>query len=216
VAALGHGGSGSDEIIDDAFIERSLRHLAPSQRFVHGIYSGGTFCIEAQTLWLPLGLRVVSNAPLHSGDEDRGVQRDDSHRATDFGADEYTIGRPHPMIDVTTRVEQLAREARDPSVAVVVLDVVLGYGSHPDPAGALAPALADARTVARRDGRELIVIAFVTGTERDPQRLSKQQAALRDAGAVVVDDSAKAARLGGAIAVRADARSRSTPFAEPR
>ena len=211
VAALGRAApsAGDHAAVDDGLVERTLRGLASSQRFVHGLYSGGTFCIEAQTLWLPLGLRVASNAPLHAQDEDRATQRSDGHRATDFGADEYTVGRPHPMIDMTTRAEQLAREASDPSAAVVVLDVVLGYGSHPDPGGALAPAIASARDRARRDGRELMVIAFVTGTERDPQGLSKQQAALRDAGAVIVDDSAKAARLGGAIAVKADARSRS-------
>ena len=204
---------GLDERVDDAFVERTARALAPSQRFVHGLYSGGTFCIEAQTLWLPLGLDVASNAPLHPQREG-GATHSGGHRATDFGADEFTVGRPHPMIDVTTRVEQLAREGRDPSVAVVVLDVVLGYGSHPDPAGALAPAIANARAVARRDGRDLVVIAFVTGTERDPQPLSSQQSALRDAGAIVVDDSTKAAQLAGAIAVRANAPTRSATWVE--
>lgn len=118
------------------------------------------------------------------------------------------------MIDVTTRVEQLAREARDRSVAVVVLDVVLGYGSHPDPAGALAPAISNARAVARDDGRDLVVIAFVTGTERDPQPLSTQQSALRDAGAIVVDDSTTAARLAGAIALAANARTHAATSTE--
>jgi hypothetical protein len=110
------------------------------------------------------------------------------------------------MIDLGTRVEQLAREARDPSTAVVVLDVVLGYGSHPDPAAVLAPAIAGARAAAARAGRHLPVIAFVCGTESDPQSLSTQQTALRAAGAMIAADSTSAARLAGAIAVAASDR----------
>jgi succinyl-CoA synthetase alpha subunit len=190
--------------VDRALVERETRAFASSQRFVHGLYSGGTFCIEAQLLWSALGLVVRSNAPLAATAAD-DVERGDAHRAVDYGADEYTIGRPHPMIDLRTRIEALAQEARDPSVAAVVLDTVLGYGSHPDPARALAPAIRDARAEATRAGRHLTVIAFVCGTEQDPQRLSVQQAALRDAGAIVATHSTAAAQLAGAIAVAANA-----------
>ncbi len=194
----------SSDDVDRALVERETRAFASSQRFAHGLYSGGTFCIEAQLLWSALGLVVRSNAPLASTAAD-DVERGDAHRAIDYGADEYTIGRPHPMIDLRTRIEALAQDARDPSVAAVVLDIVLGYGSHPDPARALAPAIRDARAEATRAGRHLTVIAFVCGTEQDPQRLSVQQAALRDAGAIVASHSTAAAQLAGAIAVAANA-----------
>ena len=206
----------SNDDVDDVVVTRETRTLLPSQQFVHGLYSGGTFAIEAQLLWSALGLTVRSNAPIDASGHDQGKR--DAHRATDYGADEYTLGRPHPMIDVSTRIEALAAEARDPSVAAVVLDVVLGYGSHPDPAGALGPAIRNARADAARAGRQLPVIAFVCGTEADPQPLSAQQAALRDAGAIVASDSTAAARLAGAIADAAKAmrdRPSSTEVARP-
>lgn len=194
---------GSNDDVDRIIVERETRALASSQRFVHGLYSGGTFSIEAQLLWSALGLTVQSNAPIAAAGRGEDI-RGDAHRATDYGADEYTVGRPHPMIDLRTRIEALAQEARDPSVAAVVLDIVLGYGSHPDPGGALAPAIHNARADATRGGRHLPVIAFVCGTEEDPQRLSVQQAALRDAGAIIAPNSTAAARLAGAIAAGAN------------
>ncbi len=188
---------------DRRIVETEVSSFAPSQRFVQGFYSGGTFCIEAQLLWSALGLRVQSNVPIDANRTSGDVPAHESHCAIDFGADEYTIGRPHPMIDMSTRTARLLQAARDPAVAAVVIDVVLGYGSHPDPAGALAPAIADAKATAMRDGRQLSVITFVCGTEEDPQRLSLQQSALREAGALVASDSTAAARLAGAIALEA-------------
>ena len=188
---------------DRRIVETEVSSFAPSQRFVQGFYSGGTFCIEAQLLWSALGLRVQSNVPIDANRTSGDVPAHESHCAIDFGADEYTIGRPHPMIDMSTRTARLLQAARDPAVAAVVIDVVLGYGSHPDPAGALAPAIADAKATAMRDGRQLSVITFVCGTEEDPQRLSLQQSALREAGALVASDSTAAARLAGAIAIEA-------------
>ena len=185
---------------DRRLAQGEARHLAASQRFVRGLYSGGTFCIEAQLLWSALGLRVHSNVAI---DAVASVAAVASHSAIDFGSDEYTIGRPHPMIDVSTRIERLGSEARDPAVAAIVLDIVLGYGSHPDPAGALAPAIAQARAAAAQQGRHLSVIAFVCGTEDDPQPLPAQQSTLREAGALVAADSTAAARLAGAIALEA-------------
>jgi succinyl-CoA synthetase alpha subunit len=185
--------------------------LAPSQRYVCALYSGGTFCTEAQLVWRESGIRARSNAPLERADALTDAGHVDGHAAIDFGADEFTVGRPHPMIDLATRVEAIARQARDPAVAAIVLDVVLGYGSHPDPAGTLGPALADARATAAREGRHLPVIAFVCGTEEDSQRLSIQQAKLRDAGAIVCASSTAAARLAGALALAAAERAAASP-----
>jgi FdrA protein len=102
------------------------------------------------------------------------------------------VGRPHPMIDNDLRIRRLLQEARDPEVAVIMLDVVIGYGAHPDPASELGPAIRQAKQLA---DRELIVVASVTGTEQDPQRLSVQAAALQAAGAIVCDSNAAAAKL---------------------
>ena len=179
------------------------RRYAATQRHVRGLYSGGTFCAEAQLLWRELDVVAASNVPVDPANVAVAVDDCDAHAAIDFGADEYTVGRPHPMIDMGSRIARLAQEARDPSVAVVTLDVVLGYGSHDDPAGALAPAIEAAIATAAKEHRHLSVVCFVCGTEDDPQKLSVQQAKLRGAGALVMSSSTAAARLAGAFAAAA-------------
>jgi FdrA protein len=143
----------------------SLRR-PPAPGNVRGLYSGGTLCTEA--------------AAIVGGGE-----------FTDFGDDEYTQGRAHPMIDPSLRIEQLAVAARDPSMTVLLLDVVLGYGAHPDPAADLAPAIESA--VGARD--DLHVIVALVGAAGDPQGLEDQRERLEAAGAVVVRGNARAAAL---------------------
>jgi FdrA protein len=109
------------------------------------------------------------------------------------------------MIDPSARIERITQEARDPATAVIVLDVVLGYAGHADPASVLAPVIVQAKAACARSGRHLSVVAFVCGTEDDPQRLSAQQDRLREAGAIVVPNSTAAARLAGEIGQRAAA-----------
>ncbi|MBS0325089.1 MAG: acyl-CoA synthetase FdrA [Proteobacteria bacterium] len=181
-------------------VQDEAARLASGQRFVRGLYSGGTFCAEAQLVWRDLGFSVHSNAPLDK--HAPAVASGNAHTAIDLGADEFTVGRPHPMIDPSTRIDHIAAAARDPSTAAIVLDVVLGYGSHPDPAGALAPAIAAARAASAKEGRYLPVVSFVCGTEGDPQHLSAQQALLRSAGVLVLPGSTAAARAAGEIARR--------------
>ncbi len=117
----------------------------------------------------------------------------------DFGDDRLTQGRAHPMIDWTLRLDRLAEEAADPSCAVVLLDVVLGYGSHDAPAEVLVPALRDARARARADGRDLGVVVSLTGTSGDPQGLDATALALQEAGASVHLSNAGAARAASAL-----------------
>jgi FdrA protein len=175
--------------------------LASGQRHLRGLYSGGTFCLEAQLIWRDAGIYARSNAPLASAN--RLVEGESGgHVALDLGSDEFTVGRPHPMIDYSVRLDRLRAEAEDPTAACVVLDVVLGYGSHPNPAGVLAPAIGEAKTRARANGRELSVVCFVCGTGQDPQSFDAQHAALAEAGAVIVESSTSAAYLAAAIANR--------------
>ncbi|HTO47762.1 MAG TPA: acyl-CoA synthetase FdrA [Burkholderiales bacterium] len=178
-----------------AGFETAVAKLAPSQKFLRGLYSGGTYCTEAQLVWRGAGIVAWSNAPL---DKRLTLPHDAAsreHTAIDLGADEFTVGRPHPMIDFAARLERLAREARDPAVAAIVLDVVLGYGAHADPAGALAPAVRAARAAAAKEGRELLVLGFLCGTEEDPQPLSLQTAELAESGMILAAGSTAAAML---------------------
>jgi FdrA protein len=158
-----------------------------------GLFSGGTLCDEAMHIWAGRIGPIYSNIPLKAEwrlVEGQSVQ---GHCAIDFGADEYTRGRPHPMIDPSLRLKRLQEEASNPQVKVILLDIVLGYCAHPDPAAVYGPALLAAREQASQPGRELTCVISLCGTEGDPQRLSAQAARLREAGAEVFTSNADAA-----------------------
>ncbi len=172
--------------------------FAPSQVHLRALYSGGTYAAEAQILWRRSGLQVWSNVPLDPNlvlPNPKRASR--GHTVLDLGDDDFTVGRPHPMIDASARIERLRMEAADASVRVILLDVVIGWGAHADPAAELAAAVQQARRDAAKAGRALAVIGFVCGTELDPQRLSKQETQLRGCGMVLAGNSANAAWLAG-------------------
>ena len=180
--------------------EKLCAGLKPGQKYLRGLYTGGTLCYEAQVIWRDmLDTPVLSNAPLRKADQMPDSIRSEGNCTVDLGEEEFTVGRPHPMIDNDLRIRRLLQEARDPSVAVIIMDIVLGYGAHPDPAAELGPAIQKAKQIAKADGRELPVIVSVTGTEEDPQVLSRQVKALSEAGAIVCDSNAMAAQLAGFV-----------------
>lgn len=152
---------------------------APRRRgHLRGLYAGGTLAYEAlcalrglgRSLWSPLHVEGVGHL------RDPWARRDDT--ITDLGDDEFTRGRPHPMIDQSLRLERLAQELADPQVGLVLIDLVLGWGSHPDPAAELA-------AVIQAAAAPPLVLAAVVGTEADPQPRSAQVAALEAAGVLV-------------------------------
>ncbi len=174
--------------------------LAPGQRYLRGLFSGGTLCYESQVIWRANSdLKVWSNAPLIKALQMPDSTRSQEHSVVDLGEEEFTVGRPHPMIDNDLRIRRIHQEAEDPEVAVIMLDVVIGYGAHDDPAGELGAAIKQARAEAKDQRRELIFVASVTGTEADPQVLSRQADTLIDAGVVLCESNAEAARLVGAV-----------------
>jgi FdrA protein len=174
----------------ERFIGETMRAMQPGQRFVRGLYAGGTLAYEALGL-LQAKLPKVFLGVLGGGE---------GHSVVDLGEDQFTLGRPHPMIDGTLRREWILRTAQDPTTAVILLDVILGYGAHPDPAGDLLPAIQQATRQARAGGRHLAVVASVCGTEQDPQRRSAQIDALRAHDVIVMPSNAQAARLAAGIA----------------
>jgi succinyl-CoA synthetase alpha subunit len=135
----------------------SLTHRVP-ERQVRGLFCGGTLREEAASV-------------LGAG-----------HVLLDFGDDQYTRGRAHPMIDPTLRNQAIVQAGRDPGVRLLLLDFILGLGAHPDPVGAALPAIAEAVSAARTDSRDLTVVSHVVGTDLDPQGLAHQEATLRAAG----------------------------------
>jgi FdrA protein len=165
------------EMVLESTIEDSKHELPKSLqgRFIRGLYCGGTLCAEAEFIFRERGL------PTGKG----------GHVFTDLGADEYTRGRPHPMIEPELRTPHLRAALADPQVAAVLVDLVLGFGSHADPADVLAKEL-------RENAKP--VIASVTGTERDPQGYSRQVALLREAGVLVAPSNAHASAYAAKVA----------------
>ncbi|MHB1134893.1 MAG: acyl-CoA synthetase FdrA [Chloroflexota bacterium] len=194
--------AGSDGVAASEGVAREAHaRLAPGQRYIRGLFSGGTLVAEALVVLDDLGLATHSNVGSARGQRLADLATSVEHTLIDMGADEFTVGRPHPMIDFRARLERLRREAADPEVAVILLDVVLGYGAHADPAFDLAPAIAAARAEAAKAGRNLAIVGSVCGTEGDPQPLSSQEQRLREAGMLVLPSNAQAARVAAAIAV---------------
>lgn len=163
-------------------------------RFIRGLYSGGTVCDEAMIIVSAALGPVYSNTPLRPDWALPDDLRTDGHLMIDFGDDALTQGRPHPMIDSSLRTERIAVEAADPGCGVLLLDVVLGHGSQPDPAAELAPAITKARARAAEDNRDLAVVVALIGTDGDPQGLNHQAETLVAAGASVHLSNAAAAR----------------------
>lgn len=204
--SLAYGRAGEDEqvlgTVQDP-LTTALEQLKDEQRYVRGLFSGGTFCYEA--MWQMKGLLdepVFSNTPLSPETALQDPHTSKQHTCLDLGSDEFTVGRPHPMIDFSTRTQRILQEAADPEVAVLLIDVVLGFGAHADPAGALAPAIRQAKEIAARGGRTLPVVAHICGTEGDPQELAQQRRTLIEAGAIIAPSNAAAAQLAAKIVGR--------------
>jgi len=163
---------------------------APRAGALRGLFAGGTLCDEAMVIATSRLGPIRSNIPLQPQLRTSPLEPGTGHVMIDFGDDELTVGRAHPMIDQSLRLEGLEQAAADPAVGVVLLDVVLGHAANPDPAGELGPAIAAARA---RHGAAVVV--SLIGTRSDPQGLDRQAGALQAAGAHVFGSNAAAARF---------------------
>ena len=164
-----------------ALCRAAVESIGPRRRSVAGLYCGGTLCLEAERVLNKLG--IDTNA------------RGSPHRLLDLGADEFTLGKPHPMLDPEVRSAHIEIALRDPHTAVVLLDVILGYGAHRDPATMVADCMS------RVTGERPVVVASICGTRGDPQDMDGQIAILRRAGVLLAPSNADAADLAGRIAL---------------
>jgi FdrA protein len=182
--------------------DRIAKELRSNQRYVRGLYAGGTLAYETLVILDRMLGRVYSNAPLESRPKLSNSNVSVENSVVDLGEEEFTAGRAHPMIDPTIRNLRLIEEARDGDVAVIMIDVMLGFGSNLDPAGAMLGAIFEARRIAKSNGRSLPILAHVCGTEQDPQPLSQQAKKLEEAGVHVFPTNAMMAIAGALIARR--------------
>lgn len=178
--------AGATPAAEEADARLDVRPPSAPQQWIRGLYSGGTLCFEA-TLYLGQELAgsdtdLFSNTPIGPASTLGDAWTSSRHTLVDLGDDVFTRGRPHPMIDHSIRNDRMLAEADDPETAVVLIDVVLGFGSHPDPVAAMSDTLIEVRRRSEHRGASIPVIANVVGTRRDPQGLDRQIAGLRDLG----------------------------------
>jgi len=165
--------------------------LGRGLRPLRGLFCGGTLAQEAWVVLHQGGLEVRSNVAVDPALKVKPGAEVRGHVIWDLGDDAFTVGRPHPMIEPALRDDLVAAALGDPGVGIVLVDCVLGYGAHHDPAGSLGVAVVRGRVA----GTQGVVIASITGTERDPQGYREQRRTLEAAGVLVLDSNALAARL---------------------
>jgi FdrA protein len=183
------------------------RAMAPSQRYVRGIFSGGTFCFEAQLVHAAASIRAFSNTPTAGNRPLESNWKSQENTIIDMGDDEFTQGRPHPMIDPSLRDARIRDEVDDPATAVVLFDVVLGYGASADPTAGLLGVIGAAKAKATAAGRTVAFIGYVCGTDLDPQSRDKALAGLKSAGVLVAPSNAEAASWSAVILAERGAKS---------
>ena len=173
--------------------------LQPGQKSVRGLFCGGTLCAEALFVLRGRLGKIRSNVSHRDGEKIDGKEACRGSVLLDLGDDEFTNGRPHPMIEPSLRNDKIAEQGDDPEVGVILLDFELGYGSHGDPAGETVPAIREARARARAQGRELAVVGYICGTAADKQDFAGQRAALLAEGVILAESNVEAAQTAADI-----------------
>lgn len=169
--------------------------LCPEQRYIRGLFCGGTLCDEALFIASEFYTEVYSN--IHPNPEYRLSYNAQSkgHTFIDFGDDQFTNGKAHPMIDPTYRIERILKEGRDPETGVLLLDFVLGFGADADPVGKTLEVLKTVKAEANEQGRHLEILAYVLGTDLDSPSAAEQVSKLEDIGVTIASSSTNAGLL---------------------
>jgi succinyl-CoA synthetase alpha subunit len=178
----------------DALAEKCLLKLKPDQRILRGLYTGGTLADEAMKMLGNSIGGIYSNIPLEPQYALDSLKNLLGHVILDLGEDQFTVGRPHPMIDPSTRTDRLMKDV-DSTVAVLLFDVVLGYGSHENPAKEVADAIIRLQEQLQTLDKSIIAVASITGTQGDPQGFESSKALLESVGVVVMPSNAQAVRF---------------------
>ena len=179
--------------------QEKVSRLSPQQKYIRGLFSGGTFCYEAQVLLSRQIGTIWSNTPVNPANALSDSWTSREHTLIDLGDEVFTRGRPHPMIDQRLRLERIAQEFNDPETAVILFDVVLGYGAHINPAAEIADTIAAVRRNREGGEHDVVFVASVCGTAGDPQNLTQQMDTLQKAGVLLASSNAAAARLTVAV-----------------
>lgn len=182
----------SSEINNLAYTE-ALK-LNKDQRYVRGLFTGGTLADEAMKA-LSEYFCVYSNIPLKEEFKLENIHKSLKNTCIDLGDDDFTIGKPHPMIDPSNRVKRLLEEKEDKEVGVILMDFVLGYGSNDDPVGEMIPSILETKKAFESRGQYISIVASICGTNNDPQNYKESKKRLEEVGVMVMPSNAQAAKL---------------------
>jgi succinyl-CoA synthetase alpha subunit len=190
-----------------SLLQNEWTRLQSNQKYIRALYTGGTFTFESQVILSEMikDGSIYSNAPIPQIKQLEDTFKSREHSIIDLGEEEFTKGRPHPMIDPTIRKFRILDEVQDQEVAVILLDFVLGFGANPDPVGAVLDELKKAKKTAEESGRYLSVIAHVCGTKGDMQGYEQSISNLKSAGCIVLPTNALAAVASAVIVSRGNA-----------
>ncbi|WP_411502226.1 acyl-CoA synthetase FdrA [Brevibacillus centrosporus] len=192
-------GANEDEINKRALnwplIEEVRAKLTPEQKYVRGLFCGGTLCDEAMYIAMETFGDVYSNIQKNSDYKLKNLHESKAHTFLDMGDDDFTNGKPHPMIDPSSRIARFLQEAKDPSVGVILMDFILGFGANEDPVGVMLPAILEAKQLAEKEGRHLEILGYVMGTDLDSPKFEDQVNKLMAAGVTIASSSTSAGLL---------------------
>lgn len=179
--------------IDD-LVEKEAIKFDKGQKYIRALYTGGTLADEAMKLLGKEGFEIYSNTPLKPQLRLKNILKSEMNTCIDLGDDDFTVGKPHPMIDPMGRVERLPQEASDEEVAIILMDFVIGYGCHVDPAGEMLPEIINSKSNMKNKGKYLCIVGYICGTDADPQNYNDQKEKLEQAGVIVMPSNAQAVR----------------------
>ncbi len=191
------------QVIATEEIERiaagEIERMSPDQKYLRGLYAGGTLADEAMYTFEWQNFEIFSNIQQNKDLLLQDPLKSQAHTIVDLGDDVFTAGRPHPMIEPSIRTERLEAEITDPQVAVLLMDVVLGYGSHEDPVGQMTDVLSKTRELDQQMGRHTSIVASITGTDQDFQNIEEQKKMLQSHNCIVMPSNYQASLLAASI-----------------
>jgi hypothetical protein len=196
--SLGRDVEFNNPYLKKSAVEEFLKTRLPEQKYVRGIFGGGTLCDEAMITFRRNNVGFCSNIPISENERLTDIHKSIGNTFIDMGDDYFTRGKPHPMIDPSLRNKRIVQDALEPDTAVIMLDFVLGHGSHPDPVGITLEAVHEAK--ANLKEKKILWLASVVGTMDDPQNYQEQINKLLDAGFIVSESNVQLARLVVSIA----------------
>jgi succinyl-CoA synthetase alpha subunit len=184
-----------DETHLETIISEEKKDLNSEQKYFRGLFCGGTLCAEALSVLRKSFDNIKSNVAKIEKEKLEDINNYSGNVLLDLGEDEFTNGKPHPMIEPTLRLDRILKEGKDKEVGVILMDFELGYGSHDDPVGVTVKTIKQVKDTSKDEGRNLIFVGYICGTDIDKQNYKEQRKILEEAGVIIAESNIEAADI---------------------